>query len=266
MPSLSSLTQSLLTQISQRTTDAYLIELNLEGSPSTEIGDRDLNFNRVAFQYFPDTINDTKGINYQQKEIPGGSLPLYQWVSGSERLISFSAVFTTDVDILSVDANTRDAVSAADGDFTLSIADRLKQTGVQRRNVDIRAAVGWLRSYMYPKYNNAANGSAAGAQGVTITQAPSKLRLVLPGSGIGIAGACAETPDSVRVIMTQCDVSYEAFFPSGLPRIATVGLAFAEIAQFGGVVQFPQRTAAMDDAVAGRRFTFGYKIVPSDNR
>ena len=74
--------------------------------------------------------------------------------------------------------------------------------------------------------------------------------------------------------MTQCDITYDAFFPSGLPRIATVSLAFAEIAQFGGVVHFPRRNTNMDDAVdlsrasasVGQRFSFGYGIHPKDSR
>lgn len=263
MASLSSLASSVLTQVSQKKTDAYLIELNEQGGPLYEVSANGPITSHLAFQYFPDSITDSKGINYQQKEIPGASLPLYQWVSGGERLISFTAQFTTDVDLISVGGATGTAALLGTGQ---GIEDRLKSAGASRRNVDIRAALAWLRRYMYPTYNNGASNAVAGG-GTTITQAPKKLRLVLPSSGIGHAGASANISDSVRVIMTQCDITYDAFFPSGLPRIATVALAFAEIAQFGGFVEFPQRGDYMDSAVSGEaiggeKFTFGYKVHP----
>ena len=265
MPSIATLSRSLLTQVSQRRTEAYLIELNTEGAPSTELGAHGENTTQLAFQYFPDSITDSKAINYQQKEIPGGSLPLYQWVNGGERLISFVAQFTTDVDLLTVEGSTGLASVTGGGS---TITERLAQAGVSRRNVDIRAAITWLRRYMYPTYANAANDAVAAAQGAPITKAPAKLRLVLPGSGIGLAGACWFAPDSVRTVMTQCDVTYDAFFPSGLPRIASVSLAFAEVPQAGGTIEFPQRTVQLDEVVSGggasqaQRFTFGYKITP----
>lgn len=261
MPSLSGLSESILTQVSQRKTDAYLIELNKEGSPNMEVKENGDVATHLAFQYFPDSITDAKGINYAQKEIPGGSLPLYQFVNGGERLISFTAQFTTDVDLLTVEASTSAASLIG---LSTNITDRLKAAGASRRNVDIRAAIAWLRRYMYPTYSS---GDLPASEGTTITVAPKKLRLVLPGSGIGLAGASANS-DSVRVIMTQCDITYDAFFPSGLPRVATVALAFAEVAQFGGSVEFPQRDTTMDDAVSssGIAFTFGYGINPKDHR
>jgi hypothetical protein len=256
MPSLSSLTKSLLNTVSQQSNDAYIIELDEEGRPKGGATDASSVEKAVGaifpFQYFPESISDTKAVNYAQKEIPGGSLPLYQWVNGGERIISFTAVFTTDVDLLT--GSTPGGLTALTAES--NITDRLKAQGVARRNVDIRKAVGLLRRYMYPTYR-ADNRLTPGSQ---LTVAPPKLRLVLTNSGIGIAGASSASSDSVRVIMTQCDVNWEAYFPSGLPRIATCQLAFAEIAQFGGFIEFPDR-----DDIAERLLsdtTQGYDFPP----
>src|SRR5690606_21461705 len=112
-----------------------------------------------------ETITDTKSINYQAKEIPGGSLPLYQWVSSGERAISFEAVFTADVDL----ASDKDA-------FT-----KLVSKGQSHRNVDVRSALVWLRRFMLPRY-------VEEKQGVPLTQSPRKCVLYIPNSGIGLNG------------------------------------------------------------------------------
>lgn len=252
MPSLSSLTSSLISQVSQRKVTAYLIELTDEGAPDLK---EDGLPSQIAFQYFPESITDTKATNYQQKEIPGGSLPLYQWVSGGERLINFTAQFTCDVDLITAQGTTG-LTALVSGAST--IRDRLKAAGVDGRNVDIRAAIGWLRRFVLPTYDNGGNKGQV-VEGYPLTKAPSKLRLVMPNSGIGLAGGSPTTPHSVRVVMTQCDVTYDAFFPSGLPRVASVQLGFAEVPQYGGYIDFP---SASDHMFRESDITFGYYVMP----
>lgn len=238
MPGLTSLSKSLVSRLGERRSQVCLLELDGEDKP---LGDY------MVFQYFPETITDTKAINYEAKAIPGGSLPLYQWTSSGERLISFEAIFTADVDLA--------------GD-TAAFA-KLVSKGQSRRNVDLRTALLWLRRYMYPRYGDEAQ------LGVPLTQAPRKSVLYIPNSGIGLtSGAYSSTTDSilargpsqngvqvsldrVLVIMTQCDITYEAFFTSGLPRIASVQLQFAQIAQLGGEVNFPRDADTLRDAVTG---------------
>jgi len=43
--------------------------------------------------------------------------------------------------------------------------------------------------------------------------------------------------------MAQCDVTYELFHPSGLPKIIKVQLSFNQLAQVSGGIQFPGATA-----------------------
>jgi hypothetical protein len=186
------------------------------------------------FQYFPETISDTKQVNYQRRDVPGASLPIYQWVNSGERLISFTAVFSTDVN-LGLSYTT-----------AFSLHERLKGAGHEDRNVDIRAAVSVLRDKMMPLYPKSTTP--------TQVKAPPKLLLYLPGTGIGWAGGfntgAPEAEHSVICIMTQCDVSWESFFPNGLPRLATVQLSFAQLAQRGGRVVFPSsRTTPLSSSI-----------------
>jgi len=219
MPGLASLASKLGGKLSDsKTRGAFLIGLQ---QPNDAIEGTS-----VRFQYFPETFSDTKSVNYQTKEVPGGSLPIYQWISSGERTISFNAFFSSDVDLL------LDTV-VDDPKLPSAIAERLKAIGVAGRNVDIRAAIAWLRQYLFPNYDSAR------------THAPNKLRLFIPGSGIGVAGGSpdgAVSPDAINCVMTQCEVSYDAFFPTGLPRLATVQIVLAQTAQTGGVVRFPAST------------------------
>lgn len=174
------------------------------------------------FQYYPETFASSKSPNWQPKEVFGASLPLYQFVSGGEHSITFTAQFSCDTDLLSNE----------------ELAETLRADGLKERNPDLRAAVAWLRQFVLPSY------VASAALDIPLTQPPKKLMLFMPGSGIGLlagapAGSTAVLPDSIYAIMTQCDVTYEAQFSSGLPRLIQVQLAFAQIAQYGGAVQFP---------------------------
>jgi hypothetical protein len=182
----------------------------------------------LRFQYFPESITDSKEVNWTPKDIPGGSLPLYQWISSGARTLSFQAVFTTDVDFSAEALNQAEA---------LALWGRLQASGEQGRNVDSRAAVLWLRRFMMPRYGSATQ------TGTPLTTAPRKLRLHIPGSGIGLAhGGLSRVHDGhdfITAIMTGCQVQWVQFFPSGFPRIVEVSLSFAQVAQFQGAVYFP---------------------------
>lgn len=148
----------------------------------------------MAFQHWPDQIQDSEGTNYSSKVIPGGNRPLYQWVSGGERQISFTAVFT------------RDQMEA----FAASEAGR--------HNVDIISAVNWLRSMKAPTYED----------GALYPTPPPIMYLVVPNHGLGQR---SEGQDYLLVIMTQCDVTWKRSFPDGTPRVVEVSLTFNEVVQ-----------------------------------
>jgi len=224
MPVLASLSAAFNATLAETKSEVILFELH-------ERDDAIIPESHFRFQYFPESITDSKVVEYQQKAVPGGSLPLYQWVSSGERVISFSAWFSADMDLTQDDA----------------LYERLRQTGQAHRNAYIPAALLWLRRFVLPRYGELA------PVGVPMTFAPRKCRLFIPYSGIGLVGGCGGTNEvtaaSIICVMTQCDITYEAFFPSGAPRAASVQLAFAQVPQSGGMVAFPAATDALDEIV-----------------
>jgi hypothetical protein len=240
---------TFLSKLGKRRAEAIIFELDDTGSPTGT---------HLKFQYWPEAITDTKAINWTGREIPGGSLPIYQWISSGERILAFTAVFTCDNDFLDDDAQQNSSFS------------RLQSTGVMNKNVDVRSAVVWLRRFMFPRYGQ------PGALGVPNVFAPHKMILSFTNLGLGISGG-ANPADAqynahdVPCIMTQCDVTYVSLFPSGLPRIVEVQLAFAQVAQLAGSqVLFPQSgdlgggIDPMGQAMTGGTDQFGgYLLQPS---
>jgi hypothetical protein len=266
-----SLPKALSNPTEVRPSEVILIPLGDDGAPDLQTFGTPL-----RFQYFPESLTDSKAINYQQKEVPGGSLPLYQWVSSGERSIIFTAFFTSDTDLVA--------------DPQLAESLQSSTLGLRDRNVDIRSAVAWLRSFMLPRYVNGSTGGGGGSSvqgtaptgntgvgsgaqssGVTyLTLPPRRVRLYIPNSGIGVAGGMMGAqeqqalPDSVTCVMTQCEVEWTAYFPSGCPRIASVQLGFAQVAQLGQRVLFPSadgmQSVVQGSPDRGRTRFYGYKL------
>lgn len=197
---------------------------------------RDRNDLARAFQYFPESISDSKGVNYATKNIPGGSHPLYQFINGTDRTISFTAIFTSDEDPASPDL-----LSALQGGLELNVQDVTKmlqprlpnqqttQTGITKHNAPVESAVVWLRSLMYPRYSEDFSNIPLSAP-----KPPPVIRLYLPNSGVhGTTQKGQLVLDSVDCLMTQCDVVYDAFYRNGKQRITTVSLTFNETIQTG---------------------------------
>ena len=194
--------------------------------------------NAIAFQYWPETIQDSRGSEWSPRNIPGGSHPIYQWTHGGERRISFTAMFTTDT---AIDDATFEAIAIAQGiaaraltqfpdlndPYEKQAANPLSGLEKGSRDLDLRAAIGWLRWYTYPYYDEESGWKA---------YEPAKCLLVMPNMGIGYTGE-----DSILTVMTQCDVTYEACFETGFPRLIEVALEFAEVVQSGARVQFHDR-------------------------
>lgn len=246
MSAIKSLASLVTTKQDRKTALASLIEFNSDGDLIVERG--------RAFQYYPETITDSRDIDYKSKDVAGGSHPIMQWVNSGARKISFEATFSNEEappftgdgglsgfaqQIQNVGATisgiAKNPVSAAIG------AIKGKDSSA-RWSVDVASAIAWLRSMTYPEY---ADNQRSG-----VVSAPPKLLLVLPNSGItsGVGGQSASVQSgTVPVIMTQCDVTYEAFFRSGHPRIVTVSLAFIETLQIGKSWSFVGRGRVFGD-------------------
>ena len=173
----------------------------------------------VAFQYWPESLQDSRASEWNPMNIPGGSHPIYQWTHGGERNLSLTAVFTTDTDpgaeaLLNKDPY-REARSAPLNGLVLG-----------ERDVDLTSVVSWLRWFTYPAYEADSNK----------VYEPAKCLLVMPNTRLAHNGQ-----DYITCVMTQCDVTYQAWFVNGFPRIIEVSLAFAEVVQSGRRVAFHNR-------------------------
>jgi hypothetical protein len=151
----------------------------------------------IAFQYWPDSITDTKDSSREEKRIPGLSGPLYWWTSGGPRTISFTAMFSRDEEGLDDQGN----------EIKSDTADQLL-------NVDVTAAIKWLRSFQHPSYS----------QDFEVVLPPPNLWLVMPGTGIAFDGS-----DEMLCFLAGCDVTNSAWFPSGRQRFAEASLTFNEV-------------------------------------
>jgi hypothetical protein len=154
-----------------------------------------------AFQYYPEKISDSKSVEYTSKSIPGGSHPIYTFISGGERTISFDAIFVND---------EGPPLSVLEGGLRIA-------TWKPRKEVqDVAGGIKWLRYCLYPTYKNG------------VAKAPPLVILYLPESGIIGDG---NKKNSVIGILTRADVTYESFYRNGTPRLAVVSCEIKEVVQ-----------------------------------
>lgn len=153
-----------------------------------------------TFQFWPETLTDSKATEYTEKMVPGGSHPLYQFIRGGARTLSFTAIFTSELNPEQL--------------------EEFSSTQASQYSVDINAAVWSLRRFIYPSY------------GTSDLKAfpPEFIQLKLPNTAIG--GYDQNGPvDIMDAIMLRCDVEYRSWFQDGTPRFATIDLEFAEQVQ-----------------------------------
>jgi hypothetical protein len=152
--------------------------------------------NGLTFQYWPSTLQDDYQVEYAEHQIPGGSHPLYQYVGGRGRTISFQAIFTSEI-------NEGRLQQVPNFSFLLTPSARF--------TVNVNAALDKLRSWMRPEYTTGDVGRA---------KAPEILNLVFPGTSLN--GGGGTRGDSIAVILRSAPITIEAWFADGQPRIATV--------------------------------------------
>lgn len=197
-----------------------------------------------AFQYFPESINDSKSPEWSRKSVPGGSHPIVTFINGGERVISFPAIFTTDDN-----PEPLGVVQAAlTGSFDFGVQTLLG--GNRKDTVDIPAAIAFLRKFTYPNYDE--NKSIS----------PPFAIVYLPNSGI--IGQLNQALDSIVGAMIQCDVLYEKFHRNGAPRIVVVQLAFVEVVQIGDNWKFVGRSQVDKILAAQGRDPYTREVIKAD--
>lgn len=230
---------SILTMFGQEDSlaSAYLQPLDLAPDESSPPWASDPVNTAIALQYWPESLQDSRSVEWNPRSIPGGSHPIYQWTHGGERRLSFTAVFTTDtvpddtVILATEILNAAAELNPFGGEWKSPYETQadVPLSGIQlgKRDLDLRVVVSWLRWFTYPAYGTGNDIRA---------YEPAKCILVMPNTGLGYNGT-----DYVITVMTQCDVTYEAWFPNGFPRIIEVSLEFAEVVQQQQRVQFHDR-------------------------
>ena len=116
----------------------------------------------------PESIEDEKTSNWVANQIPGQSNPIFQWVSGGPRVVSFDALVTKDTsDFLILKDNPLgklkdkafNAIGAIASNFlgvtvTASTFDALVGTDTSKSGLDLSIAdsLDYFRSLQYPRY------------------------------------------------------------------------------------------------------------------
>jgi hypothetical protein len=199
----------------------YIVPLNSDGGISP-VGDYPL-------QYWPDSITWSNSPGWASKTVHGGSHPLYQWFSGGERVLSFNAEFSRDLQGEIVGKSLIVPPGSVPRD---------------RYNVDIVAAVQWLESLGMGRYQAFSPGGV---------DPPPTLYVVIPNSGIGRTKGGAPS-DYFQSVMVGCNPTIDAWFPDGTPRHATVALSFAEVAQSSDGIVWADRKRYERGKAGGQKY------------
>lgn len=169
-----------------------------------------------AFQFWPESIQDSIEMGWQFKDIPGASHALAQWASNNGRTISFEVRLHRFMKPVKARTQWEKALDPAE--LTGPGQEYLKD--LRLHNVDIEAEVRYLRAYCYPSYRKDPQ------TGTTMTYPPPIACLCVPGLNLNEAGG-----NTIFAVMTGCDVTYNLLFANGVPRNATVALTFKQIVQ-----------------------------------
>jgi len=209
---------------SQKVSSVLITPLDDEGkiaSPTTKGKIPGYGGSKVL-QFWPATISTPVNPNWSNKSIPGAPLPLYQWISGGERPISFATVFSRDMD----------------GEIGAEVEE-------DKYNVDIDAAIAWLNLLAASTYIDDVGG-------MTVAKAPPLLYLHFLGTELGYndnkalpakeaegSGIDGPVGSGIHCILLSVDAERTNFFPSGRPKMCGIGLNFAQVMQIGnGVYPF----------------------------
>jgi hypothetical protein len=167
----------------------------------------------LFFPYWPQSHYDDYQVSYVEHIIPGGTHPLYQWVGGAGRTLTFQAVFTSELNTnrLSGEMGVGQASATAASAIGVSLLPSTQYT------VDVSAALNKVRAWQRPSYGI---GGSLGA-----VDPPKILTLAFPGTKLN------GTSSTLTVILKSAPITIESWFPDGQIRVATVDLTFNEVVQ-----------------------------------
>jgi len=177
-----------------------------------------------TLQFWPATIQDSIGIGWSKKEIPGASHALMQWGGNAGRTISFEVLvgrFMKDVS----DWNVVDRIFDP---FALNTPTAKAPKDNRIYNENVVAAIKYFRAFTYPSYQQ-------DKAGFEVSYNPPVAIVHIPNMGLGDVsegqGISPEGPDTFFGVMTTCDYTIEHAFPNGKPKLARITLAFEQVVQ-----------------------------------
>ena len=194
----------------QKPAEFLIMPLTDEGTEDTGLGGRRI------LQYWTDSLDSNQSSNWQTQEVFGAPLPLHQWVNGSEHTLSATVTFSRDMD-----GEIPDEVE--EGKF----------------NVDIEAAIAWLRMLSVHSYRDLGDaGRIAAAPPVLWVYLPNVVLSVNTriGTTFGQSEVEGGKSSGMYCLLTEVGVNRTNWFQSGRTRFANVSLSFTETMQVGGSI------------------------------
>lgn len=163
----------------------------------------------TAFQYWPESIQDTMEIGWEFTALPATSHPLAHWTQNGGRTINFEVTFARDMQY--------DPKASFLAPFIKADPDT---EGVKEYNGNPDYMIKYLRAFAHPETM---------LDGTVLS--PPICYVHLQGSSIGADGS-----DAFAGVMISCDVTYKRFGvdgdgKQGYTRLASVSLSFKEVIQ-----------------------------------
>lgn len=211
----------------------------LDANTGQPVGDMD----PMKLQFWPETIQYQRGsVGWQPRPVPGLSHNLFSWTQGGVPTLSFELVLVNERDPSFKPKANPPGILSGEYNFEANITSGLAwfaAAGNPRYDgLDEPVQPPPLISVI-PQYLPPEGGSDA------IEMARAFGRTLTPGTEPGTTLAAdideatrfSHLPDRDFIgVLMDFGVNYEKFYPTGVPRIATVSLTFSEVIQIGDVI------------------------------
>lgn len=200
----------------------------------------------MKLQFWPDTITYSRGgIGWQSRPVPGLSHNLFSWTGGGAPSLTFDIVLVNERDP-SFRSKNGDALKA-EYNFDANISAGLAWFAAAGnplyegldQPVQPPPMIQVIAQHLTPQFGQSV-GSIVSTASKSITQ--NAIATAAGGSAalsgdIEVATRFSHLPDRDFIgVLMDWGVNYEKFFPSGVPRVATVNLSFSEVIQIGDVI------------------------------
>jgi hypothetical protein len=183
-----------------------------------------------VLQYWPESIQTSRTSNWSGKSIPGLPVPLRQWTGGGEHTISFTVVFSTDMD---------------------------GEVEEDKFNVNVEAAIAWLNMLTLPTYQAVGDSEVAHAPPVVWLFAPNNYlgnntqargdlasRAEFTGETVSLQSSSPfsggtllnNRGSGIYVTVNSVDTTRMNWFQSGKTRFASIAISCSETIQIAGKI------------------------------